>query len=165
MIRCAVLAAGLALIAGALAPAADNTILHKPAPQIDRRDLTGKTMNLRRYRGKVVLLTFWATWCAPCQEELPRFDAWQRRYGVEGFQVVAVSMDDDAGPVRTLMGKMKLDFPVVLGDAAIGHRYGGILGLPVTFLIGRDGRVEARYAGDAQLTEMEAQVKRLLERR
>lgn len=154
-----------ALAALALVPvnAAERSLLHKPAPQLVRRDLNGNLLNLRHFRGKVVLLNFWATWCAPCQEELPLFAAWQKQYGPEGLRVIAVSMDDDAGAARALVGKLKLDFPVVMGDAAIGRRYGGVLGLPVTFLIGRDGMIEARSVGEVPFGNLETKLKQLLD--
>jgi len=141
--------------------AAENGLLHKPAPTFVRRDLSGKSIGLRAYRGKVVLLNFWATWCAPCQVELPRFEAWQKQYGAQGLQVIAISMDDDSAPVRALVGKLGLDFPVAMGDAAIGKRYRGVLGLPVTFLIARDGTIMARFQGETPLPEIEKQVQKL----
>lgn len=126
------------------------------------RDLAGRTVSLRAFRGKVVLLNFWATWCAPCQIELPRFAAWQRKYGPEGLQVIGVAMDDAPGPVRARVRKLGLEFPVMMGDAAIGTRYGGVLGLPVTFLVARDGTVAARFAGETSLEEMEKEIQGLL---
>jgi cytochrome c biogenesis protein CcmG/thiol:disulfide interchange protein DsbE len=75
---------------------------HKPAPVFERTDLAGRKVRLKDYRGKVVLLNFWATWCASCQVELPRFAEWQKRYGAQGLQVLAVSMDDNAAPVPGL---------------------------------------------------------------
>jgi cytochrome c biogenesis protein CcmG/thiol:disulfide interchange protein DsbE len=142
--------------------AAENMLLHKPAPAFARRDLGGKPVSLREYRGKVVLLNFWATWCGPCQVELPRFAAWQKQYGPAGLQVIAVSMDDGDGPVRALVGKLGVNYPVVMGDAALGERYGGVLGLPVTYLIARDGRIAVRYEGGTHLAEMEKRVEQLL---
>jgi thiol-disulfide isomerase/thioredoxin len=146
----------------ALAAPAGHSLLHKPAPNFVRNDLSGKPVNLRAYRGKVVLLNFWATWCAPCLLELPRFAAWQKQYASDGLQIVAVSMDDDAVPVRALARKLELDFPVVMGDAKLGTLYGGVLGLPVTFLIGRDGRVSARLMGETDLPAMENRIRELL---
>ena len=75
-------------------------LIHKPAPTFARNDLSGREIALEKYRGKVVLLDFWATWCAGCQVELPKFQAWHKKYGAQGFEVLAVSMDDDAAPVR-----------------------------------------------------------------
>ncbi|HUB31069.1 MAG TPA: redoxin domain-containing protein [Terracidiphilus sp.] len=139
-------------------------LLHKPAPAFVRTDLYGRRISLRAERGKVVLLNFWATWCAPCQEELPRFAAWQARYGPQGFQVIAVSMDDSKTPVRTLVHKLRLDLPVVMGDARLGTRYGGVLGFPVTFLIDRQGIVVSRLEGATDLDALDQQIRSLLAR-
>lgn len=141
-----------------------SRLLHKPAPAFVRPDLQGHPVRLHAYRGKVVLLNFWATWCAPCLEELPRFAVWQTRYAPDGFQVIAISMDDAEAPVRTLAGKLQLPIPLVMGDARLGTRYGGILGLPVTFLIDRRGTVVARLEGAADLDALERQLRRLLAR-
>lgn len=143
--------------------AAESALLRKPAPQFVRQDLSGRAVNLRAYRGKVVLLSFWATWCAPCQQELPQFAAWQHEFG--GLQVIAVSMDDDAAPVRALVHKLGLQFPIAMGDAALGKRYGGVLGLPVTFLIARDGTVAERFEGEVPLAQMEKRIEELLAQR
>ena len=134
----------------------------KVAPQFVRPDLNGHQINLKRYRGKVVLLNFWATWCASCQMELPRFDAWQKQYGKDGLQVLTVSMDDGDAPVRKTVRKLRLGIPVVMGDAKLGQAYGGVLGLPVTFLIGRDGVVAAKIKGETDLGVLEARLRRLL---
>jgi thiol-disulfide isomerase/thioredoxin len=109
-----------------------------------------------------VLLNFWATWCAPCRLELPRFAAWQRKYKQQGLQVIAISMNDDAEPVRAFVRSFALDFPVVMGDAAIGERYGGVLGLPITFLVARDGTIAARLEGESQSVDMEEKLEQLL---
>lgn len=141
---------------------ASGTLLHKRAPEFVRADLSGSKIDLKEYRGKVVLLNFWATWCAPCQVELPKFDGWQKNYGAQGLQVLAVSMDDNESPVRRTMHRMRLDFPVVMGDAQLGEAYGGVLGLPVTYLIDREGRIVAEFKGATDLSAMEAAMKRVL---
>ena len=137
-------------------------LVHKAAPQFVRTNLRGQEINLKSYRGKVVLLNFWATWCAPCQVELPRFDGWQKKYGAEGLQVLTISMDDGDAAVRRTVRRLHLDVPVMMGDAKLGEAYGGVLGLPVTFLIGRDGVIVARIKGETDLATLELQVKKLL---
>jgi cytochrome c biogenesis protein CcmG/thiol:disulfide interchange protein DsbE len=74
---------------------AASSLLHKEAPEFVRTDLKHQKLDLHTYRGKVVLLNFWATWCAPCQLEMPRFVAWQKQYGTRGLQIIGISMDDD----------------------------------------------------------------------
>lgn len=142
--------------------ASPRELLHKPAPQFARNDLQHRTIDLRAYRGKVVLLTFWATWCAPCQMEIPRFVDWQRTLGPRGFEVIAVSMDDDAGPVTQLMKRRNVNYPVVMGDAKLARLYGGILGLPVNFLIDRRGTVQAVMQGESNLASMHGRILELL---
>jgi cytochrome c biogenesis protein CcmG/thiol:disulfide interchange protein DsbE len=158
------LAAQLAavLLAGALSGAAGAAGITGAAPDFSRADLRGNPVHLADYRGKVVLLNFWATWCGPCLDEMPVFARWQKQYGPQGLQVVGVSMDDDAAPVQRFLKKSPLDYPVVLGDTALAKLYGGVLGLPLTYLIDAQGKVEGRYLGGADLSAVETQIKRLL---
>lgn len=159
----------VALLCGAFAGTAlqahaAETLMNRRAPHFVRRDLNGRAVNLARFRGKVVLLNFWATWCAPCEAEMPIFSQWQREYGARGLQVIGISMDDSDGPVRKAVGRLKLDYPIAMGDAKLGGQYGGVLGLPLTYLIDRKGVVRARIQGSADLRAMEGQVKSLLDR-
>jgi len=130
-----------------------------------RKDLSGARLDLKGFRGKVVLLNFWATWCGPCQQEMPVLSSWQLEYGSEGFQVIGISMDDSPAPVRTMVAKMKLSYPVAMGDAALGQRYGGVLGLPLTYLIDKDGVVRAVFQGDTDMKSIERQLKLVLRQR
>lgn len=143
-------------------PAVD--LVHKPAPAFVRKDLSGRNVALEKFRGKVVLLNFWATWCAGCQAELPRFEAWQKKYGAEGFAVLAVSMDDTAAPVRKTVQRLHIEFPVVMGDARLGDEYGGLLGLPVTYLVDREGKILAEFKGETDLNAMERAIQTALRR-
>ena len=132
------------------------------APDFTRADLTGKPIHLARYRGKVVLLNFWATWCVPCLAEIPRFSVWQQGYGSQGLQVLGVSMDDDATLVLHIYGKYHLAYPVVMGDEHLGELYGGVLGLPVSYIISPQGVIVARYQGEPDLHQMESKIRALL---
>jgi thiol-disulfide isomerase/thioredoxin len=141
---------------------ASNGLIHQQAPPFVRTDLSGNRVDLRAYRGKVVVLNFWATWCAPCLEEMPRFAAWQKQYASDGLQVIGVSLDDDAEPVRRLVRKLRVNYPVLMGDEQLGMQYGGILGIPVTYLIDRQGQIRARFQGETDLKALESQIKELL---
>jgi cytochrome c biogenesis protein CcmG, thiol:disulfide interchange protein DsbE len=141
---------------------AQRTLIDRPAPEFARADLQGSRVDLAQYRGKVVLLNFWATWCAPCRLEMPRFVQWQQQYGPKGLQIIGVSIDDSQAPVRPFVAKMRLDYPVVMGNAGLGDLYGGVYGVPVTFLIDRHGIVRARFDGGSDTTQIQARMIRLL---
>ncbi|HET6205871.1 MAG TPA: TlpA disulfide reductase family protein, partial [Terracidiphilus sp.] len=111
-----------------------DPLLNKPVPLFVRNDIDNHKVDLAALRGRVVLLNFWATWCAPCQIEIPRFAEWQTRYKAEGLESIGISMDDDAAPVESLLRKLKVNYPMVMGDEKLGLQYGGVLGLPVTYL-------------------------------
>jgi cytochrome c biogenesis protein CcmG, thiol:disulfide interchange protein DsbE len=132
------------------------------APDFTRSDLGSQPVHLAAYRGRVVLLNFWASWCTPCLAEIPRFAAWQAQYGSHGFQVIGVSMDDSVQPLRRFIEQHPVPYPVILGDAQLGQAFGGVLGLPTSYLIDPQGRIVARYAGEADLASMEGQIRTLL---
>lgn len=144
------------------ASASPVSLVNRPAPRFVRQSLAGKKIDLAAYRGQVVLLNFWATWCAPCRVELPHFDAWQAMYKSRGLAVVAVSMDDDPALARGVVQKLHLGIPVLMGDPKLGEQYGGVFGLPVTFLIDRRGVVRKRIEGEQKLDWLEQQVQAML---
>jgi peroxiredoxin len=146
----------------AIAGAQTVSLVGKKAPEITRTDLNGGRVDLAGFRGKVVLLDFWATWCASCQVEMPAFLQWQRDYGTRGLQIIGISMDDDPALARRLAAKLRLNYPVAMGDEKLGEVYGGVLGLPLTYLIDRKGIVRARFQGEIDLKIIEKQLKALL---
>ncbi|MGA8042387.1 MAG: TlpA disulfide reductase family protein [Terracidiphilus sp.] len=162
LVRRALLLGALGLVSLTGVVQAQSALVNKSAPPFVRKDLQGKLVDLKALRGKVILLNFWATWCGPCQVELPKFQAWQRAYGPSGFQVIAVSMDDESESVRATVRRLHLEVPVVMGDEKLGRLYGGVLGLPITFLIDRKGMIVDRHEGAADLPEMERKVQTLL---
>jgi thiol-disulfide isomerase/thioredoxin len=139
-----------------------NSLLHKAGPEFVRADLNQRRLDLRAYRGKIVLLNFWASWCAPCQLEMPRFVTWQNKYASRGLQIIGISMDNDSASARSLFKKLKLNYPGAMGDERLGQLYGEVMGLPITFLIDSRGNVQAQYQGETDLNLIEEQFKPLL---
>jgi peroxiredoxin len=135
---------------------------HLLAPDFTLPQLDGQPLRLSSYRGKVVLLDFWATWCDPCREETPHFVELQKKYSDRGFQIVGVSMDDGPEPVRAFYQQFHIKYPVVMGNAKIGELYGGILGLPIAFLIDRDGRIYTKHVGATSVSVFDKEISELL---
>ncbi len=150
-------------MAQAMSAPGKGGLVDKPAPAFARISLDQQHVDLSALRGRVVLLNFWATWCAGCKVEMPRFVHWQDKYKGDGLSIVGVSMDDSSEPVASFLRKHPVNYPVVMGDEKLGLAYGGVLGLPVTYLIDRNGVIRARYEGISKLDAMEGEVKRLLE--
>ncbi len=144
------------------APGGVGSSEHSLAPNFSLLDLTGQRVELSSYRGKVVLLDFWATWCDPCRDEIPLFVELQDRYRDQGLEIIGVSMDDGPEPVREFSRRFKMNYPVVMGNAKTGELYGGVLGLPIAFLIGRDGRIRARHIGATGSAVFEKEIVNLL---
>ena len=136
---------------------------HPFAPDFSLPDMTGQQLKLSDYRGKVVLLDFWATWCEPCREEIPHFVELQNKLGDRGLQIIGVSMDDGPEPVRDFYRQFKMNYPVVMGNAKIGELYGGVLGLPIAFVIGRDGRIYSKHIGATDISVLEREIEAQLQ--
>jgi cytochrome c biogenesis protein CcmG, thiol:disulfide interchange protein DsbE len=137
--------------------------IHQPAPDFTLPNLDGGTIQLSSYRGKVVLLDFWATWCTPCREETPHFVELQHEYGAQGLQILGVSMDDNPEPVREFYRQFQMNYPVAMGNAKTGELYGGVLGLPIAFVTDRDGRIVSKHIGATKPEAFEREVQALLQ--
>jgi cytochrome c biogenesis protein CcmG/thiol:disulfide interchange protein DsbE len=133
------------------------------APDFVLTDVDGRQMRLSDYKGKVVLLNFWATWCGPCEYEIPWFVEFENKYKDSGFAVLGVSLDEDGWKsVRPYMEQKKMNYRVALGDDTTTHRYGGIEALPESLLIDRDGRIAAKQIGLASKRSYEEGIRQLL---
>ncbi len=127
-------------------------------------DLTGKDVPLSSFKGKVILLNFWATWCGPCKAEIPAFVELQDQYGKDGLVVVGYSVDDDAPKAQAFADQFKMNYPVLLGLGRedVQDAYGPIWGIPASFIISRDGRVCQKHLGLAPKAVFEKEIKALL---
>jgi thiol-disulfide isomerase/thioredoxin len=133
------------------------------APAFTLTDIFGHQLSLNQYRGKVVLLDFWATWCGPCRSEIPGFIQLQRSYGDQGFQIIGISEDQGGtAPVLDFYKQEGLDYRVAVDNGKISELFGGIIGLPTTFLIGRDGRIYEKLPGAVGADYFEPSIKSLL---
>jgi thiol-disulfide isomerase/thioredoxin len=113
------------------------------------KDVDGKNVTLSDYKGKVILLDFWATWCGPCKYEIPSFVELQEKYGKDGFQAIGVSVDDTVEKLQPFVKQYKMNYPVLqgLGHQDVQDAYGPIFGIPVSVLISRDGKICSKHAG------------------
>ena len=131
-------------------------------PELTLSDLNGNAIQTSDLRGKVVLVNFWAAWCAPCAEEIPQFMTLQQKYGDRGVQVIGISIDDIDSELRSFYRKHSMNYPVVAGDQKITDAFGGVPGLPTTFIIDRHSRVAARQVGATDFQSLEREVVKLL---
>lgn len=128
-----------------LKPVADRN----PAPSFEFTDQNGDPVTLDSLKGQVVLLNFWATWCAPCREEMPWFAEFEKEYKDRGFSVVGVSLDDEGWEKVNpyLEEHPGIDYRVVIGSEMTAQVYGGIASLPTTYIIDKEGRIAAVHTG------------------
>jgi peroxiredoxin len=120
----------------------------KPAPDFNLKDADGKPVKLSDYRGKVVLLNFWATWCGPCKIEIPWFMDFEQTYKDKNFAVLGVSLDEDGwDAVKPYIQQKKINYRVMIGTEQVAQMYGEVDSLPTTFMIDREGRVAAVHIG------------------
>lgn len=133
------------------------------APAWELNDLDGKQIKLSDFKGKVVILNFWATWCAPCRVEIPGFVALQKKYGDKGLAMIGVSVDEQ-GPdvVKEFVKQFQMTYPVVIGNEKIVEAYGGIDGIPTTFVIDREGQIVGKHIGYEDQETFEKEIQSLL---
>jgi thiol-disulfide isomerase/thioredoxin len=133
------------------------------APDFTRTTLGGKSVSLAAAHGKLVLLDFWASWCAPCLVEMPHLVALKKRHAGR-LEIIGIAMDDNKASAAEAIKRFPVNYPVAIGDTALGKLYGGILGLPEIYLIGRDGRVVESWRGDFRADALDANIDAALRR-
>ncbi len=133
------------------------------APALSAFDQSGRAVSLAAYRGSVVLLNFWATWCRPCEVEIPWFGELQQRYADRGLVVVGVSMDDDGwAPVRGFLTKHRMTYPVILASDDVRRGYADVIALPTTLILDRTGRIASKRVGLAEKADYEGDIRAVL---
>jgi cytochrome c-type biogenesis protein len=135
----------------------------QPAPEIELKDTSGATFRLSDLRGRVVLLNFWATWCIPCRTEIPELNEMHHELEAKGLSVVGVVYQDADADIKAFQQDIKQDYRIVMGEDSIGDKFGGIQGLPTTFIIDREGRIRQKIFGSRSRAAFEAAIKPLLE--
>ena len=146
------------------APTAAGTKF-QPAPEVEFQTLDAQPFHLTSLRGRVVLLNFWATWCQPCRAEIPEFNAMQKDFQARGFTMVGASVSpvDTADAIRSFQKDLKQEYTVIRGAEEIGAKFGNGPGLPVTYLLDRDGRIRQKFIGQTSRENFEAAIKPLLD--
>lgn len=125
--------------------------------------VNGNTFQLSNQRGKVVLLNIWATWCAPCREEIPEFVELRKKYAKRGFEILGVSIDKQGkSVVKPFMEKYNINYPIVIDDGTIMEKYGPTMGLPTSYIIGKEGNLQYFATGAITQKELEPRLKKLL---
>jgi cytochrome c biogenesis protein CcmG/thiol:disulfide interchange protein DsbE len=146
--------------------AAKATKDRKAAPDFALADVSGTSVRLSDYKGKVVLLNFWATWCGPCKIEIPWFVEFEKKYKGRGFAVLGVSMDEEGWKaVKPFVKEKAMNYRVMVGNEAVGQLYGGIDSLPTTFIINRHGEIASEHNGLVSKSNYETEIVRLIEAR
>ncbi|MCC7176156.1 MAG: redoxin domain-containing protein [Bryobacterales bacterium] len=135
----------------------------KEAPDFSLKDGDGRTVKLSDYRGKVVLLNFWATWCGPCKLEIPWFTEFETNLKDRGFAVLGVSMDEDGWDVvKPFVARLGVNYRMLLGTDMVAQQYGGVDALPTSFLIDREGKIASTHVGLVSRRDYENDIQALL---
>ncbi len=133
------------------------------APAFSLTSIDGQKVSLADYKGKAVLVNFWAVWCAPCKVEMPWFAEFRQKYAAQGFEVLGIANDAPSkDEILKVTGKEGVNYPILFADTKVGSAYGGIDYLPETFYVGRDGKVVEETSGLASKDEVEANIKKTL---
>jgi cytochrome c biogenesis protein CcmG/thiol:disulfide interchange protein DsbE len=146
---------------GGRAPAPPAAL--KVAPDFALKDLQGNLYHSSDAKGTVRLVDFWATWCAPCRQEVPMFKDFHAAYGSKGFTLVGIAMDDEGvEKVKPYVDDMKIPYLTLIGDEGVVDAFGGVVGFPTKFLIDREGRIVDSWVGEVPRAVLEKKIQSLL---
>ena len=136
----------------------------KPAPDFSLKSIDGRTVQLSDFKGKAVVVNFWATWCEPCKVEMPWFVELQKQYGPDGLQILGISSDEDASndDLSKFAKDLGVNYPILVGQEKVEQSYGGIQFLPVTVYIDREGKIVDKVFGLKGRGEIEDNIKKSL---
>jgi thiol-disulfide isomerase/thioredoxin len=164
LLSAAALAVGVLWIPTSPLRAADLAPDGPPAPAWTLKDLDGHDVSSAQFKGKVVIVDFWATWCVPCIGEIPGYVELQKKYGPQGLVIVGIAYRDPKGPahVKAFAAQKGMNYTLVMGDETVAEAFGGIDGIPSTFLINRQGRIVHHKIGAMAHEEYESIVKQAL---
>ncbi len=145
-------------------PGADSAKANLPEPELTLKDLDGKNVSLSDYKGKVVLVNFWATWCEPCRVEIPWLIEMQQKYGPKGFVLLGIALDEEGkSVVAPFVSKerfevngqrLPMSYQILIGNDDAADKFGGLFGYPTSILISRDGKQIKRVTGMISEDEM-----------
>jgi thiol-disulfide isomerase/thioredoxin len=154
------------------APGAGAPSKPTDAPTVTLKDLNDKDFTLQDYKGKVVLVNFWATWCEPCKSEIPMLIGLREKYGPRGFEILGLSMDEEGKKaVQPFLDKERFDisgqkeainYPIAFANDSIAEKFGGVIGLPTSLLLTRDGKMIKRVVGPIELSDISKAIEGLL---
>jgi thiol-disulfide isomerase/thioredoxin len=153
-----------ALLLSAVALLRAETVEPTPAPAWALPDVNGKIIRSDQFKGKVVVVDFWATWCPPCREEIPGYIKLQDKYGKDGLVIVGVSLDrKGAAVVKPFMEKQGMNYVVVIGDDETVGAFGGFNAIPTTFIIDRQGMIRDKKTGAEETAKYEKTLQQYLD--
>lgn len=160
------LALALLFSLGAFATLRAEMVQPRPAPSWKLKDVDGNVISSDQFKGKVVVVDFWATWCGPCRSEIPGYVALQKKYAGDGLVIVGMSIDQQGpGVVKKFIEQHKVGYQIVMADDAVQEAFGGEEGIsviPTTFIVDRDGKIRDRKEGSEPTAEYEKTILKYL---